>query len=860
MKEKKRYSTRDLILKVNKSYNPLTLDLDVWDRFLDILCGDRDYQKEAIINSVIYLASGNYRSLKNLIIENWNVNDGIKKKYKTLKDYISEVQFPDKLFANIDLATGTGKSYVMYGIAQIMLGIGIVDKVLVLCPSTTIESGLKDKFNELISDSRLRLSIPGNSNNKNIRIIDGNSTIKIGDICIENIHAIYQNTNSSIKDSLLYNGEKTLVLNDESHHIFNKTDEKSQEGKDIKKWKEFLQEDCYGFKYILGFTGTAYIGDEYFNDVIYRYSLREAVDNGIVKMIDYVSEDESIIEKEKLQKIYDNHCENIRKYRKVKPLTILVTKDVKNAKRLTSTIIEFIAEKEVISIEEAEKKVLIVTSAKEHKANVKRLKYVDNKNDSIQWIVSVSMLTEGWDVKNVFQIVPWEDRAFNSKLLIAQVLGRGLRIPNEYNNPQPRVRVFNHDSWSKNIKYLVEEILEIEVKLYSKIIISGERSTYNFDLYNLSYEKIPQVKESKNNTYVFDYRKGYIDLISEIVDVDKETQYTNLRGEEYTKKTRIEYDNYSVDEIVNKIYDEFAIKNWEGKLLKLPEGEFGANNLPSKEQIKEIVNKSLKRVGITDGRISANNRYKILSAFGTLNRRKGKTIIYERKVNEPILINTNKIINESLSIRNLKKDSAVFFTSDFKNEIDDTAAEVLNEVIIDSGFTNKSKISVNKYLFKTAMSIVFTKSEPERKFVEQLCKKENALKITSWIKSRDQNFYSIEYSWRKGGHQKQATFNPDFFIKLNDNNRSYIIVIEVKMDKDVSDENKAKNKYAKEHFEKLNYELKQKGINQQYIFHFLSPISYIEFFEYLRNGKLINGEFTSELDDLLCKREELILT
>ena len=75
----------------------------------------------------------------------------------------------------------------------------------------------------------------------------------------------------------------------------------------------------------------------------------------------------------------------------------------------------------------------------------------------------------------------------------------------------------------------------------------------------------------------------------------------------------------------------------------------------------------------------------------------------------------------------------------------------------------------------------------------------------------------------------------------------------------VSDENKAKNKYAKEHFEKLNYELKQKGINQKYIFHFLSPISYIEFFEYLRNGKLINGEFTSELDDLLCKREELIL-
>ena len=44
----------------------------------------------------------------------------------------------------------------------------------------------------------------------------------------------------------------------------------------------------------------------------------------------------------------------------------------------------------------------------------------------------VSMLTEGWDVQNVFQIVPHEERAFNSKLLIAQVLGRGLRVPDAY--------------------------------------------------------------------------------------------------------------------------------------------------------------------------------------------------------------------------------------------------------------------------------------------------------------------------------------------------------------------------------------------------------------------------------------------
>ena len=80
----------------------------------------------------------------------------------------------------------------------------------------------------------------------------------------------------------------------------------------------------------------------------------------------------------------------------------------------------------------AAEKVLIVTSANEHKNNIPILRRVDDKDNPVEWITSVSMLSEGWDVKNVFQIVPHEERAFNSKLLIAQVLGRGLRIPEVY--------------------------------------------------------------------------------------------------------------------------------------------------------------------------------------------------------------------------------------------------------------------------------------------------------------------------------------------------------------------------------------------------------------------------------------------
>ncbi|WP_416451488.1 DEAD/DEAH box helicase family protein [Lactococcus lactis] len=233
MNYKIKYDQSKLVLNVNQNYNKSIIDLDKWQFFLDILCGDRDYQKEAIKKSVIYLASGLYTTLEDLVGENYGNNIELQKKYSTLESYLSELQIKEKLFANIDLATGTGKSYVMYGIAQILLSEQVIKRVLVLCPSLTIESSLFEKFSELASNKELMHSIPETCKVVVPNIIDANSTISVGDICIENVHAVYNNTGSSIKDSFTNGGEDTLILNDESHHIFNKTS-------DLKLWKQFL--------------------------------------------------------------------------------------------------------------------------------------------------------------------------------------------------------------------------------------------------------------------------------------------------------------------------------------------------------------------------------------------------------------------------------------------------------------------------------------------------------------------------------------------------------------------------------------------------------------------------------------------
>jgi type III restriction enzyme len=52
----------------------------------------------------------------------------------------------DRKSISLDLATGTGKSFVMYVLAAIALAEGLAERVLVLCPSLPIEDGLLEKF------------------------------------------------------------------------------------------------------------------------------------------------------------------------------------------------------------------------------------------------------------------------------------------------------------------------------------------------------------------------------------------------------------------------------------------------------------------------------------------------------------------------------------------------------------------------------------------------------------------------------------------------------------------------------------------------------------------------------------------
>ena len=851
IQEKKRYDTKDLILKVNQYYNQSELSLPYWDRFLDALCGTREYQKEAIKNSVIYLASKEYANIEDLVSKNHYQNPQLRERYPELTDYHRKIQLPAKLSATIDLATGTGKSYVMYGIAQILLGLGLVKRVLVLCPSTTIEKELHKKFLALVSDPILKEKIPVSAIIKNPSIVDGSVTINDGAICIENIHAVYERTGSSIEDSFGFKrGYDTLVLNDETHHIYNKISGNTTEAIGLKVWKKFLLDEGYNFRYMLGFTGTAYVGNDYFNDVIFRYSLRQAVDEKFVKKINYVSEDDSINEDQRFQKIYQNHANNKVTYKNVKPITILVTNNIVNAKRLETRLVEFLMLEEGLEEQEIrDKLVMTVTSDKTHKHNVIRLEDVDTQDSTVEWIVSVSMLTEGWDVKNVFQIVPMEERAFNSKLLISQVLGRGLRVPPEYIG-NAEVTIFNHSSWGSKIKGLVDEVLELEMRLESANLTDGDRSKFHFELYNIDYDKVEKAVENNSKEKEFNY-KGFITLESSVDEVNQETTYTNLaneyKGVEYKIKNRMT----PIKEIVDKIYHEFQTREWEGVTLNLQEGQYTKNNLPPKEEITKLIRRSMEKVGLEGNELNEKNKRNIFSSFNTLLRRKNKSLELVRIAQKPFLISTKERMKETLSVGNLRHNSTVMYSNKYNEEVKDMdVLNFLQDVIDDETLPRTAIKEANSYDFKTPVDLAFLNATPERKFAEKLVRNENANALDSWLKSTNQSFYTIEYSLssKSGNHTKQGKFNPDFFIKTSDKEMEYITVVEIKDDQDYSDLNKAKFKWATIHFQELNKQLEENNINQRYNFHFLSPENYDDFFEYLRNGKLVQGLFTSNLD------------
>lgn len=843
--DKQTFRTEDLVLKISKDVDPNIWDETKYDAFLDELCGAREYQKRAIQTTLRYILSGKYKNLRQLARENFDKNDQLRQLHGSWPAMERMLQLPDQLSCSIDLATGTGKSYVLYGLAAILLAEGIVDRVLVLCPSNTIEAGLTAKFKDLAADSNLRDLLPTESKIKVPKIINASESIVFGCICVENYHAILEHVRSSVGDSLKESLLKTAVFSDEAHHVSNESGQKA------KRWKEFLANPDYAFSIAIGLSGTCYVGDQYFADVVSRYSLRQAIEERWVKNVEYVAEmPDTTSMDEKWQLICNRHKDWKKRLAKrdIKPLTIVVTKGISDCDRVGEEIQEFLQAWEKLSAEDAAKKVLVVTSDRKHQPNLAKLKLVDDFENPVEWIVSVSMLSEGWDVKNVFQIVPHEERAFNSKLLIAQVLGRGLRRPNGWTGEDPVVTVFNHDRWSARIRHLVNEILEIERRLSTKAL---PKSSFNFELHTLDYSRIEDTSEfTKKGEYKL-LEDGFVDLPTQVEQQDVSIEFERAITGDHTKfKTHLEYKTYSVEDVSEQMYQRIKSIDEESRVSEdVKEWTSYSEKFP-RERFHGIIEESLKRASIKGGRVTEENRQKFLQALGTLRRKKAKRVLYKLNPKALVTISTATRPSDSTSSFELRKgDRTVFYPPDAEKNISDDQLEFFAEVIDKDGDFRAGCENINNtHLFKTPVNVVIADGGPERKFIRQLCEPENAKALDAWLKNTNQRFFWIEYAWKragKGEHLKRGEFSPDFIIKQGD----LRFVVEIKDKDEISEpsiENQKKYEFAQQHFARLNQWLEEKGSQVRYQFNFLTPPDYPKFFQKLKDRQLEG--FNSSLD------------
>ncbi len=183
---------------------------------------------------------------------------------------------------------------------------------------------------------------------------------------------------------------------------------------------------------------------EPFKNVVYRYGLFEAMRDGFVKepavatQKDFVAADHTAeeVEKTKLEDAIRLHEEvkaRLRAYAdrtgrpRVKPFILVIARDTTHAGELSAFLSgpQFFYgryEGKVIEVHSGGGR-----STEEKDEIVEKLLTVEDPTNPVEIVVHVNMLKEGWDVRNLYTIVPL--RKADSKTLIEQSVGRGLRLP-----------------------------------------------------------------------------------------------------------------------------------------------------------------------------------------------------------------------------------------------------------------------------------------------------------------------------------------------------------------------------------------------------------------------------------------------
>ena len=374
----------------------------------------------------------------------------IRSEFPSVTDF--EREFPSLCFA---LATGVGKTRLMGAfISYLHLAHGI-DNFFVLAPNLTI-------YNKLIADFSDR--------NHPKYVFRG-----IAEFAVD-APAIITGDNYDQRDPMsgtLFGGVRINIFN------ISKINSEVRGGKSprIKRLSEYIGESYFDYlaglpdlvmlmdeshryrasagirainelRPILGLelTATPFVetarGAVPFKNVIVDYPLGQAMKDGFVKEPAVVTRKNfnsagmsaEEIERLKLEdgvRLHESVKVELETYAResdnpiVKPFLLVIARDTTHAGQLMALI-----QSDGFFEGRYKDKVIQVDSSKtgaEEEEMISRLLKVEHTEEPTEIVIHVNMLKEGWDVTNLYTIVPL--RAANARILIEQSIGLGLRLP-----------------------------------------------------------------------------------------------------------------------------------------------------------------------------------------------------------------------------------------------------------------------------------------------------------------------------------------------------------------------------------------------------------------------------------------------
>jgi type III restriction enzyme len=178
-----------------------------------------------------------------------------------------------------------------------------------------------------------------------------------------------------------------------------------------------------------------------FKNVVMDYSLARAMEDGFVKEPAVVTQrgfdarDHSLDEIERIKledgiRLHETTKVELLTYARenavklVKPFMLVIARDTSHASQLLNRL-----ENELFDGRYAGKVIQVDSSktGKDEEEMISSLLSVESVEEPTEIVIHVNMLKEGWDVTNLYTIVPL--RAANARTLVEQSIGRGLRLP-----------------------------------------------------------------------------------------------------------------------------------------------------------------------------------------------------------------------------------------------------------------------------------------------------------------------------------------------------------------------------------------------------------------------------------------------